>query len=225
MLNSFKYGFSTRFGGVSKAPFNELNLGFHTGDDENDVRQNRELLKDEIGANSLVFMEQIHGSKICEITNENLGEILEFPPKCDAIFTKLSGVGLCVVVADCAPIIAIDSKKSVIAAIHAGRAGVCGRILTKTIKAMKSASNDLKIIVGPHIQGACYEVGELDLGEFNKYKNNGFFDISEALNDEINALKIKNYEISELCTHCDNKYFSYRREKVTGRFAGWIMKG
>ena len=225
MLNSFKYGFSTRFGGVSKGAFSSLNLGFHVGDDENDVRQNRELLKNEIGANFLVFMEQIHGNKICEITSENLSKILEFPPKCDAIFTKLSGVGLCVMVADCAPIIAIDSKKSVIAAIHAGRAGVCERILTKTIKAMKSAPNDLKIIVGPHIQGACYEVGELDLGEFNKYKFKGFFDISKALNDEINALKIKNYEISELCTHCDNKYFSYRRDKITGRFAGWIMKG
>ena len=225
MPNSFKYGFSTRFGGISKAPFNELNLGFHTGDDKNAVKQNRELLKNEIGANSLVFMEQIHGNKICEITSENLDEILEFPPKCDAIFTKLSGVGLCVMVADCAPILAFDSKNGVIAAIHAGRAGVCERILTKTIKAMKSAPNDLKIIVGPHIQGSCYEVGELDLGEFNKYKFKGFFDISKALKDEINALNVKDYEISEVCTHCDNKYFSYRRDKITGRFAGWIMKG
>lgn len=224
MPNSFKYGFSTRFGGVSKGEFSSLNLGFHVGDDANAVRQNRELLKGEIGTNSLVFMEQIHGSKICEITSENLSEILEFPPKCDVIFTKLCGVGLCVMVADCAPVLVCDEKKGAVAAIHAGRAGVCERILTKTIKAMKSAPNDLKIIVGPHIKGSCYEVGELDLGEFNKYKFKGFFDISKALKDEINALGVKNYEIKGICSHCDSRYFSYRRDKITGRFVGWVIK-
>lgn len=224
MPNSFKYGFSTRFGGTSKGEFSSLNLGYHTGDEPKSVAQNRELLKDEIGANFLVFMEQIHGCEICEITSENLSEFLEFPPKCDAIFTKLSGVGLCVMVADCAPIIAIDEKQGIIAAIHAGRAGVCQKILSKTIKAMKSAPNELKIIVGPHIQSSCYKVGELDLDEFNKYKFKGFFDISKALKDEINALGVKNYEISDLCSHCDSRYFSYRRDKITGRFAGWVMK-
>lgn len=218
------FGFSSRFGGVSKAPFDSLNLGFHVGDESRAVEQNRELLKHEIGANALVFMEQIHGDKICEITSENLSQILEFPPRCDALFTRLSGVGLCVMVADCAPIIAIDEAQGIIAAIHAGRAGVCERILSKTIKAMKSAPSELKIIIGPHIKGSCYEVGEMDLGEFNAYKKGRFFDITAALRAEINALGVKNYEISEICPHCDKNYFSYRRDKITGRFAGWVMK-
>lgn len=218
------FGFSTRFGGVSKAPFESLNLGFHVGDEREAVEQNRELLKREINASKLVFMEQIHGANTLEVTSENLKDFVKTAPKCDAIFTKLSNVGLCVMVADCAPIIAIDEKQGIIAAIHAGRAGVCAKILSKCLAQMESEPKDLKIIIGPHIKGSCYEVGEMDLGEFNTYKKGRFFDITAALRAEINALGVKKYEISEICSHCDKNYFSYRRDGKTGRFAGWVIK-
>lgn len=220
------FGFSSRFclKGVSKPPFDELNLAFHVGDDKAAVERNRELLKHEIGAKTLVFMEQIHSCEVCEITAENLKGFLATPPRCDAVFTRLSGVGLCVMVADCAPIIAIDEKQGIIAAIHAGRAGTISRILSKCVLEMKSEPKNLKIIIGAHIKGSCYEVGELDLGEFNTYKKGGFFDITAALKDEIKSLGVRNYEISEICTHCDKNYFSYRRDGQTGRFAGWVIK-
>lgn len=218
------FGFTTRFGGVSKSPFDSLNLGYHVGDEIEAVSKNRELLKHKIGAKSLVFMEQIHSCEVCEITAENLKSFLATPPRCDAIFTRLSGVGLCVMVADCAPIIAIDEKQGIIAAIHAGRAGVCAKILSKCVAQMKSEPKELKIIIGAHIKGSCYEVGELDLGEFNAYKKGGFFEITAALKDEIKALGIKNAQISEICTHCDKNYFSYRRDGRTGRFSGWVIK-
>lgn len=218
------FGFSSRFGGVSKAPFNTLNLGFHTGDEATAVAKNRELLKHEIKAGSLVFMEQIHSDYVLEVTSENLSDFAKTAPKCDALFTRLLNVGLCVMVADCAPIIVSDEKQGIIAAIHAGRAGVCAKILSKCVLAMKSEPKDLKIIIGAHIKGSCYEIGDMNLGEFNAYKNGGFFDITAALRAEINALGATNYEISEICSHCDKNYFSYRRDGKTGRFAGWVIK-
>ena len=218
------FGFSSRFGGVSKAPFDTLNLGFHTGDAAAAVAKNRELLKREIKASSLVFMEQIHSDYVLEVTSENLSDFVKTAPKCDALFTRLLNVGLCVMVADCAPIIVSDEKQGIIAAIHAGRAGVCAKILSKCVLAMKSEPKDLKIIIGAHIKGSCYEIGDMNLGEFNAYKNGGFFDITAALRAEINALGATNYEISEICSHCDKNYFSYRRDGKTGRFAGWIIK-
>ena len=218
------FGFSSRFGGVSKAPFDTLNLGFHTGDAAAAVAKNRELLKREIKAGSLVFMEQIHSDYVFEVTSENLSDFAKTAPKCDALFTRLFDVGLCVMVADCAPIIVSDEKQGIIAAIHAGRAGVCAKILSKCVAQMKSEPKDLKIIIGAHIKGSCYEIGDMNLGEFNAYKNGGFFDITAALRDEINALGVKNYEISEICSHCDKNYFSYRRDGKTGRFVGWIIK-
>ena len=218
------FGFSSRFGGVSKAPFDTLNLGFHTGDAAAAVAKNRELLKREIKAHSLVFMEQIHSDYVLEVTSENLSDFAKTAPKCDALFTRLLNVGLCVMVADCAPIIVSDEKQGIIAAIHAGRAGVCAKILSKCVAQMKSEPKDLKIIIGAHIKGSCYEIGDMNLGEFNAYKNGGFFDITAALRAEINALGVKNYEISEICSHCDKNYFSYRRDGKTGRFVGWIIK-
>lgn len=218
------FGFSSRFGGVSKAPFDTLNLGFHTGDAAAAVAKNRELLKREIKASSLVFMEQIHSDYVLEVTSENLSDFAKTAPKCDALFTRLFNVGLCVMVADCAPIIVSDEKQGIIAAIHAGRAGVCAKILSKCVQEMKSEPKDLKIIIGAHIKGSCYEIGDMNLGEFNAYKNGGFFDITAALRAEINALGVKNYEISEICSHCDKNYFSYRRDGKTGRFAGWVIK-
>ena len=218
------FGFSSRFGGVSKAPFETLNLGFHTGDAAAAVAKNRELLKREIKAGSLVFMEQIHSDYVLEVTSENLSDFVKTAPKCDALFTRLLNVGLCVMVADCAPIIVSDEKQGIIAAIHAGRAGVCAKILSKCVLKMKSEPKDLKIIIGAHIKGSCYEIGDMNLGEFNAYKNGGFFDITAALRAEINALGATNYEISEICSHCDKNYFSYRRDGKTGRFVGWIIK-
>ena len=218
------FGFSSRFGGVSKAPFDTLNLGFHTGDAAAAVAKNRELLKREIKAGSLVFMEQIHSDCVLEVTSENLSDFVKTAPKCDALFTRLFNVGLCVMVADCAPIIVSDEKQGIIAAIHAGRAGVCAKILSKCVLEMKSEPKDLKIIIGAHIKGSCYEIGDMNLGEFNAYKNGGFFDITAALRAEINALGATNYEISEICSHCDKNYFSYRRDGKTGRFAGWVIK-
>ena len=80
---------------------------------------------------------------------------------------------------------------------------------------------DLWCFVGPHILGGCYEC-ECDLGEWERYKNGANFDINLALSDEFHACGVLNFHFSPICSHCDERFFSYRREKITGRFANFI---
>lgn len=166
-------------------------------------------------------MQQIHSNKV---------EVLKKPddvlPACDGVITDLCGIGLCVLAADCSPILIFDSSKNVIAVIHAGRAGVIGKICTNAVGLMRREfgckSADLRLFVGANIKLRNYEVGELDLGDFNRYKNNGNFDINAALKDEFISLEIEDFSFDERCTFESNELFSYRRDRVTGRFAGFI---
>lgn len=213
-----KVGFSSKFGGVSTGKFDSLNLSLNVGDKADNVLQNREILRKFLKAKELVFMEQIHSDKISQITK--FGQTIKL---CDALISDLRGIGLCAMAADCNAILLYDRKRLQISAIHAGRAGVMSQILTKTIKKMGSDPRDLMIFVSPSINGECYQVGELDLGEFNAYKKDGKFMIKQALFDEIKALKIEQIYISQICTHCDDRFFSYRRDGVTGRFCGFVV--
>ncbi|MCR8684479.1 peptidoglycan editing factor PgeF [Campylobacter ureolyticus] len=215
-------GFTNRFAGVSKKPFDSLNFGYHVGDDAKNVRKNREILKRILGVKKAIFMEQIHSDKV-EIY-KNLNQIL---PPCDAVITNLKNIALCVMVADCMPVILYSNK--CVAAVHAGRSGVIKGIILKTINLMKSEFNagEIHLKIGPFIQKNCYEIGNLDLGEFNKFvhlnqENKRCFDLKSAVLDEIKNLNLKSVEISQICTHCDKNYFSYRREKTTGRFIGFV---
>ena len=220
----FSAGFTTRLGGVSEGKFISLNLGDHVGDEPKNVAKNREILAGKLGidASRLKFMKQIHSNRV-----EILRKIVEEIPPCDGLVTNLKGVALCVMVADCSPILIIDKKREVIAALHAGRAGVTGKICTEAVNLMKRnfgcEVKDISVFVGANIKGGCYEIGELDLGEFNRYKKDGKFDMNTALKDEFKELGVESVKFDESCTHCDERYFSYRREGVTGRFAGFVM--
>lgn len=215
-------GFTNRFAGVSKKPFDSLNFGYHVGDDAKNVRKNREILKRILGVKKAIFMEQIHSDKV-EILKSN-NQILQ---PCDAVITNLKNIALCVMVADCMPVILYSNK--CVAAVHAGRSGVLKHIISKTINLMKDEFkvDEILLLIGPFIQKNCYEIGDLNLKEFNKFvvlndKNKRCFDLKSAVLDEIKNLNLKSVEISKICTHCDKNYFSYRRDKITGRFAGWV---
>lgn len=215
-----------------------------------------QILGVELG--NLIFMNQVHGDQICVVDSEFLGkfrakfdkfvdkfnkfsafgsqnqanlindEFLGIFPVCDAMITDLGGVGLCVMVADCSPVILIDEKNGAIGVAHAGRNGVIKKIVTKTAMKMSeiygSKFSDLAVFVGTNIKGSCYEIGDLDLGEFERFKNGGKFDMDLALRAELKELKINKFAFSNVCSHCDQNYFSYRRDKDTGRFCGFVLK-
>ena len=217
-------GFTTRFGGVSDGEYEGLNLAGHVGDQPANVAKNREILAEQIGVapDNLKFMNQIHSNRV-EILR-NLDDELQ---PCDGVITALRGVVLCVLVADCSPVLIADERRGVVAAVHAGRAGVTGKICTNAVNLMASEfgceAAELRVFVGANIKARNYEVGELDLGAFNRYKNGGKFDMESALRDEFAALGVERVEFDPRCTFETQGLFSYRRDGVTGRFCGFAM--
>ncbi|WP_314300819.1 polyphenol oxidase family protein [Campylobacter showae] len=217
-------GFTTRFGGVSEGAYEGLNLGDHVGDLPANVAKNREILAAALGIVpcNLKFMRQIHSNRV-----EILRDLDDELPPCDGVITALRGIALCVLVADCSPVLIADERRGVVAAVHAGRAGVTGKICTNAVNLMASEfgceANDLRVFVGANIKARNYEVGELDLAEFNRHKKDGKFDMEAALRDEFTALGVARAEFDPRCTFETQELFSYRRDGVTGRFCGFAM--
>ncbi len=223
--------FTGRDGGVSLPPYESLNLAFHTGDDPAAVEKNRALLKKGIGVSRILWMDQVHSDRV-EIVD---GSAPSPVPACDAIVTNEKNLALAVMVADCIPMLLFDETKGVVAAVHAGRNGTFKEISAKTVERMQKGFGcrpaDLKAKLGPSIGECCYEISE-DLAQiveksFSKvYMNGRYLNLRHLNFDQLTraGLHPGNIEISDICTRCSEKYFSYRREGVTGRFAGviWI---
>ncbi|MBL3519985.1 peptidoglycan editing factor PgeF [Arcobacter lanthieri] len=210
---------------------NDGNLAFHVGDNEKNVIRNRQNLALKMGYdyNDLIYMNQTHGNNI-QIVDENYPKLIE---NCDAIITKSKNLPLMVMVADCIPILMFDEKKGVIAAIHAGRNStflkIAQIVAQKMIDEFDCKVIDIKVVLGASIQKCCYEVSsELALiveNSFGKEFINGRNIDLQGINKKLLLeIGIKNIEISSICTKCSNKpYFSYRKDKNTGRFAGVIF--
>ncbi len=232
----FFHTVTDRFGGISQTPYDSLNLALHVGDDLKNVLQNRIRTSEKYNFDikNLIFMDQVHGSEIAVIEHamENRKAGI------DAMITAERNIPLMVMVADCIPILFYDPVKKVVAVAHAGRNGTFLRIAPKTVFKMQAQYGcdiqDILIGMGPSIQRCCYEVGE-DLADictknfgkgFIMIEENKYFLDLQALNLaqlKESGIAADNIEISSVCTACDKNYFSYRREGVTGRFAGFIM--
>jgi len=179
-------------------------------------------------------MDQVHGCEVVVVEHAMDNRLAS----CDAMITNARKIPLMVMVADCIPILLFDPVQKVIGVAHAGRNGTFLRIVEKTIEKMQKTygceAKDIMIGLGPSIQSCCYEVGQ-ELADictknfkegFIMIENEKYFLDLQALNLsqmlEAGILK-EHIEISSTCTACDTNYFSYRRERETGRFAGFIM--
>ena len=233
---------SGRSGGVSPAPFDSLNLSFSAGDAAENVIENRRRLAFSIGISpeNLVFVSQCHSNEIILVNNKADAE----GKKADALLTNVPGICLCVMGADCVPVLAYDPQKKVAAAIHAGWKGTVASITSKTLEAMQlhfgCRMQDVKIGIGPSISQDKYEVGK---EVYNLFKSNfGAADLIFKYNAETAkyfpdlwlankmqamqlGVKESNIEIAEICTFSNpNEFFSARFFKnQTGRFAAGIL--
>lgn len=210
---------------------NDGNLAFHVEDNEINVIKNRQnlALKLAYKYEALVYMNQVHGANII-VVDENSPKLID---NCDSIITRSKNLPLMVMVADCIPILMFDDKKGIIAAIHAGRNSTFLEISKKTaevfIEKFSSNPKDISVVLGASIQKCCYEVSDelskIVENSFGKeFVENNHIDLQGINKKQLNDLGIKNIEISDICTKCGNKpYFSYRKDKKTGRFAGIII--
>jgi YfiH family protein len=165
-LDWFVHGFSTRFGGVSRAyGGNALNLGFTQHDTHAAAERNRGLFLSELGASDgrkrwpLISLRQIHSDLIYRVDgmpNQLLAG--------DGLITDTPGLVLAVQSADCLPVILVDRKRRAFGVFHAGWRGTVKRIVEKGIGEMRkhfaSDPRNLMAAIGPGVQICCYEVGE-----------------------------------------------------------------
>lgn len=211
---------------------NDGNLAYHTPDIKENIDKNRNnlLKKYNLEDKKLISMNQVHGNNV-EIVDSSSPNIID---KCDGIITNDIDVVLMVMVADCIPIIFIDRKKGVIAAVHAGRNSTFLKISELTVKKMVNKFNcnysDIEVHMGPSIQKCCYEVNNelvtIVEESFGKEFVNGRFIDLQGINESLlKSLNLSNITISNTCTKCSNEpYFSYRVDNKCGRFAGIVTK-
>ena len=156
-----RHAFFSRRGGVSGGLFASLNCGFGSADNAEDVAVNRARAAGELGVGSdaLVTAYQVHSPKVAVVTEPwQPGE----GPKVDAMVTRMPGLGLGILTADCAPVLFADNEAGVIGAAHAGWRGAVGGVIEATLAAMAELGAEPERIaaaVGPCIAQASYEVG------------------------------------------------------------------
>ncbi|MGY1697284.1 peptidoglycan editing factor PgeF [Geodermatophilus sp. SYSU D00814] len=223
-----------RRGGRSRPPYDAFNLGAHVGDDPVDVAANRERLARELGVagERLVWMDQVHGTGVAVVDGP-----VEAPlPATDALVTRTPGLVLCVLVADCVPVLLADPVAGVVAAVHAGREGVRQGVVPSTLAAMVrlgSRPADTTALLGPAVCGACYEVPRAMQAEVARVapaavvrtrRGTPGLDLRAGLDELMTRAGVAQVVHDPRCTVEDRRLFSHRRDGVTGRQAGvtWL---
>ncbi len=243
---------STRMGGVSGGVNRSLNLSDRTGDRPGNVRENRRRVSIDAGIDPETWTlgEQIHGVSVAIVTagHRGAGHIADVPPipSVDALVTEEPGICLCVLVADCIPVLLCDRSLRAVAAIHAGRKGIERNIIRETIEVLRGnfgiAPEELQVGVGPSIGACCYPV-DRDVAEAfarsSRWPEGVVIEPSAGegwkprlnLRSAAQALLIEagvpgdSIEHIDVCTACHrNRFFSHRGDSGhTGRFGAGIV--
>ncbi|MFF9212747.1 MULTISPECIES: peptidoglycan editing factor PgeF [unclassified Streptomyces] len=232
-VNGAHFAFTDRWGGVSAVPYEELNLGGAVGDDPDAVTTNRELAAKSLGLDAarVVWMNQVHGTDVA-VVEEPWGDAPV--PRVDAIVTARRGLALAVLTADCTPVLLADPVAGVAAAAHAGRPGMVAGVVPAALRAMMDLGADPSRIVartGPAVCGRCYEVPEEMRAEVAAVEPAAYaetswgtpaVDVSAGVHAQLERLGVRDREQSPVCTRESRDHFSYRRDRTTGRLAGYV---
>ncbi|MDT0480790.1 peptidoglycan editing factor PgeF [Streptomyces sp. DSM 41640] len=227
------FAFTDRWGGVSAAPYEELNLGGAVGDDPEAVGTNRELAAKSLGIDPdrVVWMNQVHGADAV-VVSEPWGE--RPVPQVDAIVTAERGLALAVLTADCTPVLLADPVAGIAAAVHAGRPGMVAGVVPAALRAMTELGADPARIVartGPAVCGKCYEVPEemrADVAAVEPAAHaetswgTPSVDVTAGVHAQLDRLGVRDRQQSPVCTLESGDHFSYRRDRTTGRLAGYV---
>ena len=228
---------TTRLGGVSELPFASFNLATHVGDDAHRVASNRALLKELLPQPlEWQWLDQVHGDDVAMVNKAGPTLIA------DAMLTTSENLVCCVQTADCLPLFIAAVDGTEVAVIHAGWKGLASGVIENTISRMSTSPSSLAVYLGPAIGPCHFEVGgqvrdcflaaaespSLVLATqacFVCSKNPGKFmaDLYAIARLKLSALGIDKISGGDFCTHCDDdKFFSYRRDGVTGRMLNAI---
>ena len=226
---------TTRHGGCSRAPFNDNNLALHVGDNEFDVEANRQLLASSLGLTEQpLWLQQVHGTEIVYGPNAN------GIPIADASYSDKAGAACVVMTADCLPVLMCNQQGTRVAAAHAGWRGLCNGILRKSV-ATFPPGDQLMAYLGPAIGPKAFEVGAEVLQAFLNNAHNEqhaeaikaafvpalpgkyLADLYALARAELACCGVNAVYGGDNCTFNDTeRFYSYRREPETGRFASLI---
>jgi YfiH family protein len=216
--------FTTRIGGVSRAPFDTLNVGRSTADEAEAVAENRRRILGELGLdeNALATAGQVHGIDVTAVKDAGL------TPDCDALVTRVPGLAIAVTGADCVPIV-FDAGTAV-AVAHSGWRGTAAGMPRTALKAVcgtaEVSPSAVTAFIGPSIRSCCYEVGPEVAGQFHEASvvHDGprlRLDLVDAVRRQLLEAGMAEAAIHTIpdCTVClPQRYFSHRRDGVrTGR--------
>ena len=222
---------TTRAGGVSTGPYTGFNLAQHVGDDPAAVTANRELLRQapyHLPADPL-WLRQVHGTQVLAAENYRAGV------EADACVSRTPGLVCAVMTADCLPLLLCAADASVVAAVHAGWRGLAAGVIEASVSAMAVAPARLHAWLGPAIGPAAFEVGADVLSAFRSHdtaaiqafvprgRDKWRCDLYLLARQRLARLGVRRVTGGEWCTYNDAKrFYSYRRDGVTGRMASCI---
>ena len=243
-IGPVELAFTDRLGGVSAAPFDELNLAVGSADPA--VPANIERVRAAFGpTDTWVHLRQVHGSHVhlADLVQINAdlaqtdGELAQTDRdlariEADAVVTRDPGLTLSVRAADCVPIVLADVEAGVIGAAHAGRAGVVAEVAVETVRAMHvQGASRIEAWIGPYVCGACYEVpldlqaevvGSVPATAATTSWGTPALDLGAGLRAQLQAVGVEVHDVSR-CTRESLDLYSYRRDGASaGRHVGII---
>lgn len=235
---------TTRSGGVSKAPFDSLNLGRYVNDEPLAVSENRARVRALLPSEP-VWLKQVHGTRVWDADLAHAEEIIE----ADAAVTTKTNIVLTVMAADCLPVLICSPSGGVIGAAHAGWRGLLGGILENTVDAMQAKtglSNAAQYLawLGPAISPKAFEVGEEVRSAFHDFGQKHdlpvpakafmaidgkpgkyWANLYELARQRLQSKGLNQLYGGEFCTvHDQAEFFSHRRDGLSGRFAAFIWR-
>lgn len=228
---------STRAGGLSLPPYASNNVGLHVGDDPEHVAANRAQLSAQLGLQKTPqWLEQIHGVKVVNAKSDGLVRTA------DGSYSDKPGQACLVMTADCLPILLCDKQGTQVAALHCGWRSLAKGICARGLQKFSGAPGDILAYLGPAISQPHFEVGVDVLEAFFKAARNPqhaeqiatafisaqrplhfYANIYALARAELNALGVKCVYGGDYCTYEDDaRFYSYRRDRTTGRMASLI---
>ena len=230
---------TTRQGGVSPPPYDSFNLGLHVGDDPQRVMRNRAHLQANL-ATPVTYLSQVHGTQVLPLTSSTRDGV-----EADACYTSESGLACCIMVADCLPVLFADRQGSCVAAAHAGWRGLAGQggggVLEALVRSLPvERTDDLLAWLGPCIGPQAFEVGLEVRAAFlasnpqaqacfkpGRAPDKFLANLPALARQRLNALGVDqifgNDGSLDWCTVSNpSRFFSHRRDRVSGRMAACI---
>ncbi|MEE6287645.1 polyphenol oxidase family protein [Georgenia sp. MJ173] len=240
-------GFTTRAGGVSWGRYGSadgtggLNLGLHVDDDVDRVLANRDLL-DRWAGGRVAWMSQGHGRSVRVVARPpgagrtTMGAHDSLVGSSPAGPAGVVPVAVAVMVADCVPLLLATPDGGLVAAVHVGRQGLVAGVVGATLERLADAGAALPRLyasLGPSICGHCYEVpaelraevaAVVPAAHATTSWQTPALDVAAGVRGQLAAAGVRRVEQHAACTYEDPALYSYRRDGVTGRFAGIVQR-